>query len=169
MNTINYKTNGVCSRNIEILIDDNNIIRSCNFVGGCHGNTQGISKLVVGMDNVTITKTTSHGVYINAGTVTVTANNTANNGLTISSASGHDIAMEGGSLTADTVTITENVNAKKAISVKNATLTLTNATINLADGVDAVRVQKGTVTINTKELKSTAASWTYKKLSYFTE
>jgi len=50
MNTINYKTNGVCSRNIEIVIDDNNIIKSATFVGGCHGNTQGISKLVVGMD-----------------------------------------------------------------------------------------------------------------------
>lgn len=50
MNTINYKTNGVCSRNIEIVIDDNNIIESVNFVGGCHGNTQGISKLVIGMD-----------------------------------------------------------------------------------------------------------------------
>lgn len=123
----------------------------------------------VGMDNVTITKTTSHGVYINAGTVTVTANNTANKGVTISGASGHDIALEGGSLTADKVTVTENVNAKRAISVKNATLTLTNATLNLADGVEAVRVQNGTVTINTKELKSTAASWTYKNSSYFTE
>ena len=50
MNSINYRTNGVCSRNIEIVIDDNNIIQSVIFVGGCHGNTQGISKLVVGMD-----------------------------------------------------------------------------------------------------------------------
>ena len=49
MNTISYKTNGVCSRNIEIEIDDNNIIQSVNFIGGCHGNTQGISKLAVGM------------------------------------------------------------------------------------------------------------------------
>lgn len=50
MNSINYRTNGVCSRNIEIVIDDNNIIQSVTFVGGCHGNTQGIAKLVVGMD-----------------------------------------------------------------------------------------------------------------------
>lgn len=49
MNKISYKTMGVCSRNIEIEIDDNNIITSVNFIGGCHGNTQGLSKLAVGM------------------------------------------------------------------------------------------------------------------------
>lgn len=49
MKTVNYKTQGVCSRNIEIVIDDNDIIQSVNFIGGCHGNTQGIASLVVGM------------------------------------------------------------------------------------------------------------------------
>lgn len=40
---------GVCSR--RILIDlDGNIIRSVRFEGGCSGNTQGIARLIVGMD-----------------------------------------------------------------------------------------------------------------------
>lgn len=44
-----YKTKGVCSRQINFEMDGD-IIRSVNFVGGCHGNTQGISRLVEGMD-----------------------------------------------------------------------------------------------------------------------
>ena len=44
-----YKTNGVCSR--EMIIElDGNIIKKVTIVGGCHGNTQGISKLVEGMN-----------------------------------------------------------------------------------------------------------------------
>ena len=42
-----YKTNGTCSREIRFTID-NGIIVNCNFVGGCTGNTQGVSKLVIG-------------------------------------------------------------------------------------------------------------------------
>lgn len=49
MKNIVYQTNGVCSRHIELEIEDN-IIKSCMFFGGCSGNTQGISALVVGMD-----------------------------------------------------------------------------------------------------------------------
>ena len=49
MKTISYKTQGVCSRNIEIVVDDNDIIQSVTFIGGCHGNTQGIARLAVGM------------------------------------------------------------------------------------------------------------------------
>lgn len=45
---MNYKTSGVCSKEIEFEIE-NNIIKSVTFVGGCSGNTQGISKLVEGM------------------------------------------------------------------------------------------------------------------------
>lgn len=45
---MNYKTSGVCSKEIQFEIVDN-IIKSVNFVGGCSGNTQGISKLVEGM------------------------------------------------------------------------------------------------------------------------
>ena len=44
-----YKTKGVCSRQINFEIEDD-IIRSVNFVGGCNGNTQGISRLIEGMD-----------------------------------------------------------------------------------------------------------------------
>lgn len=45
---INYRTKGVCSRMIHIVIEDG-IITEASFVGGCHGNTQGISRLVEGM------------------------------------------------------------------------------------------------------------------------
>ena len=45
---MNYKTSGVCSKEIQFEIEDN-IIKSVDFVGGCSGNTQGISKLVEGM------------------------------------------------------------------------------------------------------------------------
>ncbi len=43
-----YATQGTCSRQIEIALEDG-IIRSVRFEGGCHGNTQGISRLVQGM------------------------------------------------------------------------------------------------------------------------
>jgi uncharacterized protein (TIGR03905 family) len=42
-----YKTSGVCSRNITLEIEDG-IIKSVSFLGGCNGNLQGISALVVG-------------------------------------------------------------------------------------------------------------------------
>ena len=48
MTKISYKTQGVCSRQIELEIEDD-IIKSAAFIGGCHGNTQGIAKLVEGM------------------------------------------------------------------------------------------------------------------------
>lgn len=44
-----YIPRGVCSRMIEVEIEDD-IITSCRFMGGCSGNTQGVAKLVVGMD-----------------------------------------------------------------------------------------------------------------------
>ncbi len=43
-----YKTNGVCSRKIVIDVEDG-IVNGVRFEGGCNGNTQGISALVVGM------------------------------------------------------------------------------------------------------------------------
>ncbi len=49
MKTITYKTSGTCSRAINITLDDNNIIESAEFIGGCNGNTKGISRLVKGM------------------------------------------------------------------------------------------------------------------------
>lgn len=47
MNT--YSTRGTCSLKIKFEVD-NNIIKYVEFVGGCSGNTQGISRLVEGMD-----------------------------------------------------------------------------------------------------------------------
>lgn len=44
-----YKTNGVCSGYIDIELDGD-IIKSVTFTGGCHGNLQGISRLVEGMN-----------------------------------------------------------------------------------------------------------------------
>lgn len=44
-----YKTKGVCANSIEFEIE-NDIIQSVHFVGGCSGNTQGIAKLVAGMN-----------------------------------------------------------------------------------------------------------------------
>ena len=35
---------------IDVVIDENNIIRHVEFYGGCQGNTCGISKLVEGME-----------------------------------------------------------------------------------------------------------------------
>ena len=46
---MNYKTKGTCSREINFEIDGN-IVKSVQFVGGCSGNTQGVSRLVEGMD-----------------------------------------------------------------------------------------------------------------------
>jgi len=44
-----YKTKGVCSQSIVIELDGDTII-SVKFIGGCNGNTKGISSLVAGMN-----------------------------------------------------------------------------------------------------------------------
>ncbi len=46
--TYEYRTKGTCSRAI-ILDMDGDVLKSVEFIGGCHGNLQGISKLVPGM------------------------------------------------------------------------------------------------------------------------
>ena len=43
-----YKTRGVCSRAINIEVE-NGIIVDVTFVGGCSGNTQGVAALAKGM------------------------------------------------------------------------------------------------------------------------
>lgn len=48
MKTVNYVPKGVCSRQIQFKIDGD-IVRDVKFTGGCHGNLQGIAKLVEGM------------------------------------------------------------------------------------------------------------------------
>lgn len=46
--TIEYTPQGVCSRKIIIDVDENNIVTSVQFIGGCSGNTQGVSILAAG-------------------------------------------------------------------------------------------------------------------------
>lgn len=41
---------GVCSRQMNVEIDENGIITECEIVGGCAGNTVGVCQLVKGMD-----------------------------------------------------------------------------------------------------------------------
>lgn len=48
MATISYTPKGVCSRIIDIEVEDG-IVKKVHFTGGCNGNTQGVSKLVEGM------------------------------------------------------------------------------------------------------------------------
>jgi uncharacterized protein (TIGR03905 family) len=43
-----YKTNGVCSRSIDIEIEDNMVV-DVSFMGGCNGNLKGIAALTKGM------------------------------------------------------------------------------------------------------------------------
>ena len=49
MKNIVYRTKGTCSREINVTLDDENKIQEVIFVGGCAGNTSGISRLIVGM------------------------------------------------------------------------------------------------------------------------
>lgn len=44
-----YKTKGVCCRNISLEIVDNKVV-NVRFDGGCNGNTKGVASLVEGMD-----------------------------------------------------------------------------------------------------------------------
>lgn len=44
-----YNTKGVCSRSITFDVKDNKVT-DVQFEGGCSGNTQGVARLVEGMD-----------------------------------------------------------------------------------------------------------------------
>ncbi len=46
--TIDYRPRGVCSQRMLIEVEDG-VVKSVRILGGCQGNLQGISKLVVGM------------------------------------------------------------------------------------------------------------------------
>ncbi len=48
MDKISYKTHGICSRKINVEVEDG-IVKSVEFVGGCNGNTQGVARLATGM------------------------------------------------------------------------------------------------------------------------
>lgn len=44
-----YRPQGVCSQYMELEVEDGKILR-VEVLGGCSGNLQGISRLLVGMD-----------------------------------------------------------------------------------------------------------------------
>lgn len=44
-----YTTQGVCSRQISFDVVDDKVV-NVKFNGGCNGNTQGLSKLIEGME-----------------------------------------------------------------------------------------------------------------------
>ena len=44
-----YKPTGVCAQMIDFDIEDNKVT-NVSFKGGCNGNTQGLSRLIEGMD-----------------------------------------------------------------------------------------------------------------------
>ena len=48
---MDYKTSGVCSRLIHVELDGDKIA-NVEFVGGCAGNTAGISSLVKGRNKM---------------------------------------------------------------------------------------------------------------------
>ncbi len=47
--TYTYKTKGTCAAEIVVDVNEEQIIEKVRFIGGCKGNTQGISALVEGM------------------------------------------------------------------------------------------------------------------------
>ena len=49
MKTYTFQPHGVCSREMQVDLDDQNVIQEFRVTAGCHGNLQGISKLVEGM------------------------------------------------------------------------------------------------------------------------
>lgn len=48
MEHISYTPKAVCSRKIDIDVEDNKIV-AVKFSGGCAGNTQGVARLLIGM------------------------------------------------------------------------------------------------------------------------
>ena len=46
--TIQYKTKGVCSRQMNVKME-NGVIQKVDILGGCAGNSQGVARLVEGM------------------------------------------------------------------------------------------------------------------------
>ena len=48
MEVYNYKTKGVCSSNIKLVIQDDKLV-DIEVTGGCNGNLKGIRSLIIGM------------------------------------------------------------------------------------------------------------------------
>ena len=51
-----YRTSGTCSRLIEFDIEDGKIY-NVSFMGGCHGNLQGVGRLVEGLEAAAVADT----------------------------------------------------------------------------------------------------------------
>lgn len=49
MKTYTFQPRGVCSREMQVDLDDQGVIQALRVTGGCHGNLQGIGRLVEGM------------------------------------------------------------------------------------------------------------------------
>ena len=49
METIKYTPHGVCSRHMEVDIEDG-VIQAVRVMGGCNGNLKGIASLLKGME-----------------------------------------------------------------------------------------------------------------------
>lgn len=49
MKELIYPTQGTCSKAIRVVLNDDNTINEVQFMGGCQGNTTGVSALVKGM------------------------------------------------------------------------------------------------------------------------
>ncbi|MGN0693105.1 MAG: TIGR03905 family TSCPD domain-containing protein [Oscillospiraceae bacterium] len=47
--TYTYTPRGVCSRQITIELSNDGVIENVRFLGGCNGNTQGVSVLCRGL------------------------------------------------------------------------------------------------------------------------
>ena len=49
MKTYTFQPRGVCSREMQVDLDDQNVIQELRVSGGCSGNLQGIAALVRGL------------------------------------------------------------------------------------------------------------------------
>ena len=64
-----YTTKGTCSRKILFEVEDGKV-HNVQFVGGCNGNTQGVARLVEGMDvNEAISRMTQRTIMVRDGRV----------------------------------------------------------------------------------------------------
>ena len=53
---VEFRPRGVCSQQMRVELDDDQVIRKLEVIGGCSGNLQGISRLVEGMPAVEAVK-----------------------------------------------------------------------------------------------------------------
>ena len=47
--THSYKTKGICAREIKFEVDDKQLVRNVQFIGGCAGNAIGLARMVEGV------------------------------------------------------------------------------------------------------------------------